>query len=94
MQFAVPWPQFLENPMHEAPDVQRRSDGSIDFDFYRARATALRHQALRDAATLPIGSASTLVMAGGLGFAVALPSTGAVVRDQVAAVWTNSSHTR
>jgi len=27
----------------------RHSDGSIDFDFYRARANALRSQALLDA---------------------------------------------
>lgn len=33
-------------------DVHRHSDGSIDFDHYRARATALRGAALRDAAAL------------------------------------------
>jgi hypothetical protein len=33
-------------------DVHRHSDGSIDFDHYRARATALRGAALRDAAGL------------------------------------------
>lgn len=30
-------------------DVRYRSDGSIDLDFYRMRATALRAQAMRDA---------------------------------------------
>jgi hypothetical protein len=30
-------------------DVHRRHDGSIDVDFYRARAAALRTQVIRDA---------------------------------------------
>jgi hypothetical protein len=30
-------------------DVRRRRDGSIDVDFYRARAAVLRTQAIRDA---------------------------------------------
>ena len=30
-------------------DVRRRHDGSIDVDFYRARAAALRTQVIRDA---------------------------------------------
>jgi plasmid stabilization system protein ParE len=30
-------------------DIRRRHDGSIDVDFYRARAAALRIQAIRDA---------------------------------------------
>jgi hypothetical protein len=30
-------------------DVRRRPDGSIDIDFYRADATALRNRAIRDA---------------------------------------------
>ena len=33
-------------------EVRRHSDGSIDFDHYRSRATALRGAALRDASTL------------------------------------------
>ena len=33
----------------DATQVRRRPDGSIDFDFYRARAVALRAQTLRDA---------------------------------------------
>jgi hypothetical protein len=28
-------------------DIRRHSDGSIDYDFYRARAYALRAQAMR-----------------------------------------------
>lgn len=34
---------------HCDQDVRRHRDGSIDFDHYRARATALRGAALRDA---------------------------------------------
>jgi hypothetical protein len=30
-------------------DIRRHNDRSIDFDFYRARATALRNEAIRDA---------------------------------------------
>ena len=30
-------------------DIRRHSDRSIDFDFYRARATALRNEAIREA---------------------------------------------
>lgn len=33
-------------------DVRRHSDGSIDFDHYRSRASALRGAALRDASAL------------------------------------------
>jgi hypothetical protein len=33
-------------------EVHRHNDGSIDFDHYRSRATALRGAALRDASTL------------------------------------------
>ena len=29
-------------------DIRRRRDGSIDIDFYRADATALRNRAIRD----------------------------------------------
>jgi hypothetical protein len=29
-------------------DIRRRPDGSIDIDFYRADATALRNRAIRD----------------------------------------------
>lgn len=35
--------------MTQTQDIRRHRDGSIDFDFYRARATALRAQAMRDA---------------------------------------------
>lgn len=39
-------------PTHQFADARRRSDGSIDFDYYRARAVALRGQAVRDTARL------------------------------------------
>jgi hypothetical protein len=47
-------------------DVRRRADGSIDFDFYRVRATALRRQAMRDGFTLRSACAGVLTMLGAL----------------------------
>lgn len=38
--------------MSETFSARRRGDGSIDFDFYRAQAAALRGQTIRDAVTL------------------------------------------
>lgn len=38
--------------MPQTFSARRRNDGTIDFDFYRTRAVALRGQAIRDAATL------------------------------------------
>ncbi len=35
--------------MTQLPEVRRRRDGSIDFDYYRAQAMAARGEALRDA---------------------------------------------
>ena len=35
--------------MVQPHDIRRHGDGSIDFNFYRARAAALRAQAMRDA---------------------------------------------
>ena len=64
--------------MTEPPDVSRHPDGSIDFDFYRARAAELRRKAMRDVATQRIAPAVTSVMTGAIGFAVALPSTSAM----------------
>lgn len=75
-------------------NFRRHPDGSIDFDFYRSEATALRRQAMRDAATVRTASAGVLVMAGALGFAVIIPSIAAPVRDQLAAAWTSSIRVR
>ena len=62
-------------------DVHRRSDGSIDIDFYRARATTLRRQALRDMATPRLAPLGARVMAGALGFAIVIPSAPGTARD-------------
>ena len=74
-------------------EFRRHPDGSIDFDFYRARATTLRRQAMRDAFTLRTGSAGALVMAGALGCAVVVPSITTPVRDRLAAAWPSSIRT-
>ena len=63
------------------PDVHRRSDGSIDIDFYRARGATLRRQALRDMATQRLAPLGARVMAGALGFAIVIPSAPGTVRD-------------
>ena len=36
----------------ESQDIRRHPDGSIDIDFYRTRAAALRGQAKRDGVTI------------------------------------------
>jgi hypothetical protein len=55
--------------------VRRRPDGSIDFDFYRARAAALRTQALRDAFRPKAVFRFTLIAIAGLtAFALATAS--------------------
>jgi hypothetical protein len=45
-------------------DIRRHPNDSIDFDFYRARAAALRGQAMRDAFTLRAVGAIILTMTG------------------------------
>ena len=49
--------------MTQAHEVRRHADGSIDFDFYRARARALRMQAIRDVTTVKATDTLTLVTA-------------------------------
>jgi hypothetical protein len=39
-------PQAIRQDVFQ--DIRRRRDGSIDIDFYRADATALRNRAIRD----------------------------------------------
>ena len=39
-------PQAIRQDVFQ--DIRRRPDGSIDIDFYRADATALRSRAIRD----------------------------------------------
>jgi len=74
-------------------NVRRHPDGSIDFDFYRASATALRSQAMHDNRTLRVASAGAVVMAGAIGFALVVPSAPAL-GDRVAAMFSNLSQTR
>jgi hypothetical protein len=40
-------PQAIRQDVFQ--DIRRRRDGSIDMDFYRADASALRNRAIRDA---------------------------------------------
>ena len=60
--------------MTQAPpksqDMRRHPDGSIDIDFFRTRAAALRGQAKRDGVMLKMASAIVLTVAGGLALAV------------------------
>ena len=74
-------------------DIRRHPDGSIDFDFYRTNATALRGQAMRDNHTLRMASAGAVVMAGAIGFALVVPSAPAL-DDRVAGTFSNLSQTR
>ena len=52
--------------MTQTETICRHPDGSIDFDFYRAGATALRRQALRDSRVLRRGWLGTFAVAGAL----------------------------
>jgi hypothetical protein len=79
--------------MTEPPTFRRHADGSIDFDFYRARAADLRRQAMRDVANQHIAPAFT-VMAGALGFALLLPSTSGGRRDLIGAASTKPRRAR
>jgi hypothetical protein len=80
--------------MTERPPFRRHPDGSIDFDFYRARAATLRQVALREVARERIVPAGTSVMAGALGFAIAVPCTTTGMRDLMAAARTKPFRTR
>jgi hypothetical protein len=52
--------------------IRRHAGSSIDFDFYRAKATACRRQALRDAAAVKSVCAVMLTMFGALVLAVVI----------------------
>ena len=73
--------------MTDETEIRRHADGSVDIDFYRARAHTLRRQAIRDAKMMPMASAGALVMAGALGFALVVPSAATAMRGQIAAIW-------
>jgi Asp-tRNA(Asn)/Glu-tRNA(Gln) amidotransferase A subunit family amidase len=47
--------------MTQTHDVRRHRDCSIDFDFYRTRAVALRSQAMRDASKRKVFVRFTLI---------------------------------
>ena len=81
--------------MTQTHDIRRHPGGSIDFDFYRTSATALRGQAMRDNRALRVASAGAVVMVAALGFAlVILPATAPALGDRIAAMLSNSSKTR
>ena len=56
-------------------DVRLHNDGSIDFDFYRRGAAALRRQALREAATLKTVRTALLAMAATFGVVMLLAAS-------------------
>ena len=47
--------------MTQFPETRRHSDGSIDFDFYRAQAVAARGEMLRNAFKLKATFGFTLI---------------------------------
>jgi hypothetical protein len=64
-----------EDVMTEPHEIHRRTDGAIDYDFYRARAVALRSQAIRDAFRRKSALKLTLAaMVGLMAFALAVAS--------------------
>ena len=76
-------------------DIRRHPKRSIDLEFYRASATALRGQAKRDNRALRVASAGAVVMVAALGFAlVILPATAPALGDRIAAILSNSPQTR
>ena len=74
--------------------VRRHHDGSIDFDFYRASAAALRRQGMRDGPAVRAASVSALIMAGALGFAIVIPSIAPAAGERLASAFTSASQTR
>jgi hypothetical protein len=56
------WPPLANLP-DEWESIRHRADPTIDFDFYRRRATAPRARAARDAALWPSACAGVLTMA-------------------------------
>jgi hypothetical protein len=61
--------------MTEAYENRRHADGSIDFDFYRARSRALRSQAMRDALQLTAAAKVALISAAAVVTAAAIAVT-------------------
>jgi len=71
-------------------DVRRHSDGSIDFDHYRSRATALRGAALRDASTLRSTFKFIMILAVAIGGVVLVANAPSIVRG----AWSRSTSRR
>ena len=63
--------------MMQSHEFRRLPGGSIDFDFYRKRAKALRRQALRDGGTLKMALRSILIMVAVLSLTTAGVAAGA-----------------
>lgn len=70
-------------------EIRRRTDGSIDIDFYRQQARAKRAAILRSGKHLPVGvliaTATTLTLAGALG--VASMAAAGLVHIVTASLW-------
>ena len=68
--------------MDTTTSINRHADGSIDVDFYRARARALRAQAMRDACTMRRGIVVLAVLGlAGLAASVANEGVRLAMRD-------------
>ena len=65
--------------MMQSHEFRRLPGGSIDFDFYRKRAKALRRQAMRDGGTLKMALRSILIMVAVLSLTTAGVAAGARV---------------
>jgi hypothetical protein len=83
----------MEHAVTQTQDIRRHPSGSIDFDSFRQSAMAVRRQAIRDARTLRMAPAGTLVIAGALGFVFTVGSLH-TVGDQMAAASSHASQTR
>src|SRR5262245_28592422 len=61
-----PDPGTTERAMNQTVDIDHRPHGSVDLDFYRARAVALRGQSLQEAKRLRwgIGALAALAIVG------------------------------
>jgi hypothetical protein len=51
-------------------NARRHADGTIDLDFYRAGATALRRRSMHDGKTLRAAGAGVLALAGAVALVI------------------------
>ena len=75
-------------------DIRRLRENSIDFDFYRTRAVALRSQAMRDASTLKSALAGIAAIVGVLAVVFVAEAAGVHARPPCGAVPTNAAPIR